>query len=338
MSTNTDDSRYDPLIASFSGARIGVLGDLAADVYVAGYTERVSREAPVLILRYERKWTVAGCAANTAANVRALGASVQLVGLLGEDEPGRDLRRQVAENDIGLEGLVLSSQIDTVTKTRFLAGGRNTTRQQVLRVDHEPPEPPPEPLRIVLRKRVEELDDRVDAWIVSDYGYRTIDDAMKKRLGEIASRKPVIVDSRYDLLSYGPVTVIKPNEDEAIAATTATDGSIPQMRQAASELIERLGVKAVLLTLGSQGMLLHERSGDPILIPAEGTDEIVDLTGAGDTVAAIFTVATASGANFQDAARLANCAAGIVVMKEGAATVSPHELRAALAPAAQPRT
>jgi bifunctional ADP-heptose synthase (sugar kinase/adenylyltransferase) len=154
---------------------------------------------------------------------------------------------------------------------------------------------------------------------------------MRDRLREIATRKPVVVDSRYDVLAFGGVTVVKPNEDEAIAATAATDGSMPHMQQAAGELIERLGVEAVLLTLGNQGMLLRQRESDPVLLPVEGTDEIVDLTGAGDTVAATFTVAVTSGASYRDAAYLANCAAGIAVMKEGAAIVRPGELRAALA-------
>ena len=318
------------LLDALATVRIGVVGDLAADVYVAGLTERISREAPVPILLYESQWTHLGCAANTAANAQALGASVHLVGLLGEDEAGRDLWNQLTASGIDLGGVVRSSQVHTITKTRFLAGARSTSRQQVLRLDREPSVAPPEPLRIVLRSRMQELDDRVDAWIVSDYGCQVIDEDMKRLLRTIAQRKPVLVDSRYAMLSFAGVTVVKPNEEEAIAATSAQDGSVEQMTLAARELTERLAVKTVLITLGNQGMLLAEAGRDPVHLPASGSDEIVDLTGAGDTVAATFTLALAAGADGRTAAELANRAAGLAVMKEGPATVTRDELRAAL--------
>ncbi len=329
--STSNTQRYAALIESLPSARIGVVGDLAADVYVAGLTDRVSREAPVLIIRHEREWTLPGCAANTAANARALGASVELVGLLGQDQPGRELFDQLRERGIGTEGVVRSSQIRTVSKTRFLAGARSTSRQQVMRLDCEPASAPPDALRIALRTRVQQMDERVDVWVVSDYGYRSVDDDLKRLLREIAQQKPVIVDSRYDALSFRGVTVIKPNEDEAIAATGVRDGSIEQMRIAAAKLTELVDVDTVLVTLGNQGMLLHHRAHEPVLLPAAGTDEIVDLTGAGDTVAATFAVAIAADAGYEDAAYLSNCAAGLAVMKEGPATITCAELGAAVA-------
>jgi bifunctional ADP-heptose synthase (sugar kinase/adenylyltransferase) len=139
-----------------------------------------------------------------------------------------------------------------------------------------------------------------------------------------------VVDSRYDARSFGGVTVLKPNEEEAIDATSATDGSAEQMHIAAEELVDRLELQAVLITLGNQGMLLHQRGRACCLIPAVGTDQIVDLTGAGDTVAAVFTAAMAAGRSALEAAHLANAAASIVVMREGVATVSPAELARAV--------
>jgi len=328
--TTPTRQELDDSIASLSGAKVGVVGDVMADIYVSGLTQRVSREAPVVVVKHERQWLLPGGAANVAANVASLGATVEMVGMAGDDEPGRAVRQELTERRVGTEGLLLSNQHQTISKTRFLAGALHTSRQQVLRLDRAGDGVPLDSLRALLRERVERIDERVDAWVVSDYGYGVFDPQFKDMLRQFACVKTVVVDSRYDARSFGGVTVLKPNEEEAIDATSAIDGSTEQMRIAARELVDRLELQAVLITLGNQGMLLHQREGSCFLIPAVGTDQIVDLTGAGDTVAAVFTAAMAAGRSALEAAHLANAAASVVVMCEGVATVSPAELSRAI--------
>jgi len=305
---------------------VGVVGDLVADIYISGLSDRISREAPVPVVRFESQRLVPGCGANVAVNIASLGARVCVAGLVGDDSAGRDLVRTLQDRGVCTEGIVSCPERPTTTKTRVLAGARHTIRQQLVRLDREPPTPPPESLLDRLTDRVHALDDRVGAWVISDYGYHSFDARLKDALRTIAVRKPVLADSRFDTLGFAGVTVVKPNEEEAIRAAGMGNGGIEQMTLAARRLSDRLSVRAVLITLGNQGMLLYEQGRGPEHIPAVGTDEIVDLTGAGDTVAAVFTTALAAGSSMLDAARLANCAASIVVMKEGAASVGPDEL------------
>jgi D-glycero-beta-D-manno-heptose-7-phosphate kinase len=312
------------LIGQLPGARVGVIGDLVCDIYVTGLTDRVSREAPVLIIQQEKEWVVPGCAANTAVNLASLGAQVRLVGILGDDTTADALCKKLRETGVATDDLVQAAERHTISKTRFLAGARHTSRQQVLRLDRQPDRPPEDGLRQRLLQRFRELTSEVDAWIINDYGYESFDEALRDALADAAVHKPVVADSRYGLMDFKGVTVAKPNEQEALAVA-GTD-NIP----AAARLIrDRLNVHAVLVTLGNQGMLLHRETTSE-RIPAAGTDEIVDLTGAGDTVAAVLTAALARNAELSDAAHLANLAGGLVVMKEGAASVTCDELRNAL--------
>jgi rfaE bifunctional protein kinase chain/domain len=310
-------------------ARVGVVGDLVADLYVSGLSDRVSREAPVLIVRYEDEWLRPGGAANVAANVAALGATACVVGLIGDDDAGRQLVRTLGETTglgaVDCQHLVTTPGRATITKTRFLAGAKLTSRQQVLRVDREPAARPASSLHARLAEAVRQVDLTVDAWIVSDYGYGGVDENLRELLREIARRKPVVADSRYELHLFGGMTVLKPNEEEAEAAARTIGLACADEAELAARLEKHLQVNAVLVTLGNKGMVLSSQ-GRLIRIPAVGTEEIVDLTGAGDSVAATMATALAGGADLQTAARLANHAGAVVVMKEGAATASPEEL------------
>jgi rfaE bifunctional protein kinase chain/domain len=320
------------LIDRLVGARVGVLGDLVADLYVSGLTDRVSREAPVLIVRYEHEWLRPGGAANVAANIAALGATACVVGLVGDDAAGRQLVGELMHASGGkveCRHLITAPGRETISKTRFLAGARLTSRQQVLRLDREPATPPDGRLLAVIRDRVAGVDAEVDAWVASDYGYGAFDEALRDLLREIAAQKPVVADSRYETLRFGGVTVIKPNEEEAEAAARKLGIDFEDEAGLAVGLAERLRVKAALVTLGNKGMVLSA-GGAVVRIPAVGTEEIVDLTGAGDSVAATLTAALAGGADIESACRLANHAGAIVVMKEGAATISADELRVSL--------
>ncbi|MEP0841391.1 MAG: bifunctional hydroxymethylpyrimidine kinase/phosphomethylpyrimidine kinase, partial [Phycisphaerae bacterium] len=208
----------------------------------------------------------------------------------------------------------------------FLAGAKLTSRQQVLRLDREPAEAPGGGLLAEIGDRIARLDGEVDAWVVSDYGYGAIGELARGLLREIAGRKPVVADSRYDTRLFAGVTVVKPNEEEAEAAARALGLSFRDEGELAAGLNAALNVKAALVTLGNKGMVLSA-CGRVTRIPAVGTEEIVDLTGAGDSVAAALAAALAAGADLELACRLANHAGAVVVMKEGAATASPEELR-----------
>lgn len=316
-------------IDRLGGAAVGVVGDLVADLYVSGLTDRVSREAPVLIVQYEEEWLRPGGAANVAANVAALGATACLVGLIGEDEAGQRLVGSLSESNGGrtrCDHIIAAPGRSTITKTRFLAGAKLTSRQQVLRLDRQPAAPPGGRLLSEIADRVRRLDEQVGAWIVSDYGYGGCDGPLREVLRGIAARKPVVADSRYHLHLFTGMTVVKPNEEEARAAAHELGFRAADPGGLAAALVGALHARAALVTLGNQGMILG-RSEGVVHIPAVGTEEIVDLTGAGDSVAATLAAALAAQADIETAARLSNHAGAIVVMKEGAATASPDELR-----------
>jgi rfaE bifunctional protein kinase chain/domain len=317
-------------IDRLSGATVGVVGDLVADLYVSGLTDRVSREAPVLIVQYEEEWLRPGGAANVAANITALGANACVVGLIGEDEVGRRLIASLQDESSGkgarCDRVIAAKGRSTITKTRFLAGAKLTSRQQVLRLDRQPVLPPDPKLLAQIAQQVRQLDAGIDAWIVSDYGYGSFDGALCTLFREIAQKKTVVADSRFRLTEFKGLTVVKPNEEEAQAAANELGIKTNNPTDLAACLPGALDAKAALVTLGNQGMLLG-RSQGVLHIPAVGTEEIVDLTGAGDSVAAALTAALAVGADLEIAARLSNHAGAIVVMKEGAATASPDELR-----------
>ncbi len=329
MSNRSTQRHLYDTVDALAGARVGVVGDLVADVYISGLTDRVSREAPVLIVRHEDDWLLPGGAANVAANIAALGATTCLVGTVGDDDIGQRLLSQLGSASFGRVDCARIFQAtgrSTISKTRFLAGARLTQRQQVLRLDRQPAEPPDDASIGRIREQVAAADREVDAWVASDYGYGSFNNALRDLLRDIARRKPVLADSRWELTRFSGLTLLKPNEEEARAAArdlgfcAAEDGAL------AGELASKLQAQAVLVTLGNKGMVLSagEKS---VHIPAVGTEEIVDLTGAGDSVAAVLATAMAAGCDAQTAARLANHAGGIVVMKEGAATASPEELR-----------
>lgn len=320
-------------IDRLAGARVGVVGDLVADLYVSGLSDRVSREAPVLIVRHEKEWLKPGGAANVAANLAALGATARVVGLVGDDPAGRGLLDTLRANrgpgQVVCEQVVVVPGRETIAKTRFLAGAKLTSRQQVLRVDRQPAHPPDDKLLARLGEQIRQADREVDAWIASDYGYGSFDDALRKLLREIAARKCAMADSRWELHRFLGMSVVKPNEEEAAELAHRLGFSAADDESLAGMLVERLQCRSVLITLGNKGMVLAA-DGRVVRIPPSGGEEIVDLTGAGDTVAATLAAAMAAGADIETAARLANHAGGVVVMKEGAATASPAELRQAV--------
>lgn len=319
------------IVRRFSLRKVLIVGDSVADQFVFGVISRVSREAPVFILKHEQTQTAPGGAANCAMNLSALGASVSLVSVAGEDEAGHALLEKLRNSGINCAGVVTSPAVQTTTKVRILAGESHSTRQQVIRIDYEGQSPADFRLRRALHEGLLKNLEVADAVIISDYNYGVLNEEIVAAIREatISRGLPVLVDSRFHLSSYEGFTAATPNEEEVetLLGKTLTDN---HLNSAGQELRDRLGHRALLVTRGSRGMTLFEEGVEPLEIEAVGAREPVDVTGAGDTVIATFTLALASDASFPDAARLANYAGGLVVMKRGTATVSGNELIASL--------
>jgi rfaE bifunctional protein kinase chain/domain len=320
------------LIEGFSSRRVLVLGDLIADEFVYGEVSRVSREAPVLILKYDTTAIVAGGAGNAANNVASLGGRARLVGLVGADPEGRRLIGSF-HRGVDRTHIVRTRGYRTPVKTRILAGGVHAARQQVVRIDRETGWPLDEAVSCALEKKIVPVLDDCDAVLLSDYGSGLVTPALADVIrGAVARRArrrpiPVMLDSRYRLLDYRGLTTCTPNESEVEQVLGIhIDDDAEALERAGRLLLRRTGMQAVLITRGSRGMALFQPRQPAIHLPIFGSDEVTDVTGAGDTVNATFGLALAAGASFYEAARLANYAGGLVVMKRGTATVSAREL------------
>jgi rfaE bifunctional protein kinase chain/domain len=326
--------RLKNLVREFAKRRVLVVGDLLADQFLYGEISRVSREAPVLILRHERTETVPGGAANCAMNLASLGAQAAVVGVVGTDAAGDALLDKLGAAGVDCEQIVRAPEVRTTTKVRILAGQAHSMRQQVIRVDYEGEPPSGAQHKTQLAARLNEAAARADAIIISDYNYGVVDaetiatlrEAVKRREAAEQRLLPVLVDSRFRLLDFTGFTSATPNEDEVEQVLGRRIVDTPTLESAAAELRERLGHRALLITRGNQGMLLLEEGAPPQHIAPVGSHEAVDVTGAGDTVIAAYTLGLVSGASFADAAHLANRAGGIVVMKRGTASVEAREL------------
>jgi len=313
-------------INKFPNTRVAIVGDLVADQFLNGKISRVSREAPVFILRHDETETRPGGAANAAANVAALGGTPLLVGIVGDDPNGLLLKRslETAGVVIGADRVIEASGVQTTTKVRVLAGQHYAARQQVIRIDYENREE----VEIDVSRRIiegAELACRAaDAIVVSDYGYGVVTEDLLALTLHIANERgiPMIVDSRFRLGQFPGATSATPNQEEAeqILGKDLDDAGCKTLR-------ERLSVEALLITRGNKGMTLVESGREPMHIGAVGSTEPVDVTGAGDTVIAAYTLGLAAGMTFADAAAVANHAGGIVVMKKGTATAKIEELR-----------
>lgn len=324
-----DLSRLLELIASFPRQTITVIGDFVVDEYVTGEISRVSREAPVLILRHQKTEIVPGGGANAANNLAALGARVLPVGAVGDDAAGYALVDYFREKGVNVSGLIRVRNGNTTTKTRFLARWSHTARQQVLRVDRENDEPLPESVTAQIGKKVRACIAKSHGVLVSDYGAGSVTPELVKRIGA----KVATLDSRYRLLEYrrAGFTAATPNEPELEALYHTRIGKDEKkLERLGQQALRALGLRALLVTRGKDGMVLFERGKAPHRISVYGAEDAVDVTGAGDTVIAVFTLALAAGASFVEAAHLANYGGGIVVMKRGTATVSRAELEAAI--------
>lgn len=307
----------------FPNKKILIVGDLVADQFLRGTISRVSREAPVFILRHDETETLAGGAANAAVNVASLGGNVALVGLIGQDSNGKSLLEKLRDSKVNCDFTVSSEKFQTTTKVRVLAGQHYAPRQQVIRIDYENQTEIGEDLKDQLKKNLLTASENADAIVISDYNYGVasaeIADLAKKISGE--KNIPLLIDSRFRLENFAGATSATPNHEE-VEQILGKDFSNDDCKI----LCEKLGLESLLITRGNKGMLLVEKNKKPLEIEIIGSSEPVDVTGAGDTVIAAYALGLASGLSFADSANLANHAGGIVVMKKGTASVSLSEL------------
>ena len=365
---DVEPGRLLALIDAIARRRVVVAGDLIADEFIYGEIARVSREAPVLILNYDSTEVVPGGAGNAAGNVASLGGAARIVGLAGRDEAGRRLLATLRRRRVDVKDVLRPVPYGTPTKTRILAGGIHSAKQQVVRIDRASGTAVDDRVRKAFAAHLLRAVRAADALIVSDYGCRLMTPALvaevrkifrlatfakatvvktaeatrsrqKARKGsrgfhlpvEAVVEPPIVIDTRYDLLRYHGMTACTPNESEvehALGIRIGDDARV--LEKAGRTLLRRTRAEAVLITRGSRGMALFQPERPTAHIPIVGSDQIADVTGAGDTVIATFTLALSAGASFEEAAHLANHAGGLVVMKRGTATVSASELRYAI--------
>lgn len=323
------------LIDRFPRVRVAVFGDLIVDEFIYGEIARVSREAPVLILNYDSTEIVPGGAGNAAANVAALGGRAVAIGVAGHDEPGRRVLDALTRAAADTRAVVRARGYVTPTKTRILAGGTHSAKQQVVRIDRAAGTAAGPRDLLAVESRLLAAAAGCDALLVSDYGSGLVTPARvaaaRARLRTRRGAPPMLIDSRYALLRFRGMTACTPNEAEVEHLFGVRIGENRRvLERCGRALLERTRARAALVTRGSRGMALFEPGRPTVHIPIFGSDQIADVTGAGDTVIATMTLALAAGATFDEAARLANYAGGIVVMKRGTATVSAGELRRAV--------
>ena len=318
------------LVDELADQPVIMLVDLVADRFITGAPKRISREAPVLILRYEHEEVLPGGGANAVANVVALGGRPLPVGIVGADASGDELLAAFAARGIPTEGIRRRDGYRTPTKVRILAGGRHSIKQQVVRYDVEGELALADEDRAFLDAQLRRLEGQARVAVLSDYGYGAVDPSLvAPARAAVVDSGTLLCDSRYRLAEFGGVDGATPNEEEAEKTIGRPLGERAALHVAGATLRERLGARFVLVTRGSLGMVLFDDSGCA-QVPVHGTDQVADVTGAGDTVIGTFALALAAGATPLEAALLANYAGGVVVMKRGTATLSREELRAAI--------
>ncbi len=324
--SQTKGKYLEEIIKKFPQPKVLVIGDYIADVYLYGKPFKFSREAPVVVIRHEGEDIIPGGAGNVAHNLTSFGGKVCAVGILGNDEAGNSMLNQLKKSGVDVDGLLRSHIVNTVSKIRIMAGDEHTSRQQVIRIDKLNQELIPARLQEKIYDQFKKLSRDVDVIIVSDHGYGVISDRIISLIQNLAKQKIVIVDSRYQIMRFRGVTAVTPSESETEKAVRKRLFDDQGLERAAHILMDKLKLKAVLITRGNRGMSLLEKPAKFSHIPILRHHDITDITGVGDAVVAVFTLAVASGAGFHDAAILATCAAGVVVTKSGTAVLTREEL------------
>ncbi len=319
------------LVDAMAGQPVVLLADLVADVFITGIPKRISREAPVLILSYQDERLTPGGGANAVANVAALGGKPLPMGVVGDDSHGQRLLRELQRLEVPIQGIAIRPGYRTPTKVRILGGGRHSIKQQIVRYDIE------ETLTLNAEERecfadfLARRTGEAKVAILSDYGYGSVEPGMLSQMrAALGERAILLADSRYRLGEFLGVDGATPNEEEAEAMLGEKIDDDPERLEAAGRCLrESLDARFLLITRGSRGMSLFKPELSAHL-PVSGTDQVADVTGAGDTVIGTFALALAAGADPLEAAILANYAGGVVVMKMGTATCSPEDLKRAI--------
>src|SRR5436309_4160888 len=327
--------RLHTMIERFAGKRILVIGDMVADEYMIGRPKSISREAPVLILELNEERTVPGGATNVAVNACTLGAEVFLAGVVGDDLPGQRLRKAISDLQMHQEGLVTDAQRPTSTKTRILAGSPQIVQQHIVRIDRVDTSEIEQPGKGYICDYIQRMLPSVDAIVLSDYENGVISPDIIETCIPLARalNKVVVVDSHGSLFRFQGVTALTPNQPEAELTLGRVITSKADLEEAGQRLLDGSHAQSVLITRGGEGMSLFEIDKPPLHLPVNQLDhgiEVVDTNGAGDTVAATFTLALTAGASFAESAYLANAAAALVVRRLGCASNMPEELMSAI--------
>ena len=328
-------------LPDFSKLRVAVVGDLIADHYMVCEPRGLSREAPVMVLDYTEEHLGAGGAANVARNLNALGAETICLGAVGRDARGRELIEVLRVDGIDVAGILAVPDWVTTTKTRIVAAEPRRSLSQVLRVDRGPKAPMEDAWRRLVQERLAEVVDRVDAIVLSDYELGLFDPGLARAAARLSERLPVVLDPRSSLADFDGVTALMPNVGELArftgrAAAELDDGAA--LASAARELRSTFAARDLVVTRGTPGMALFsdEAPEGGAWVGASGAGNVTDVTGAGDTAAAVYTLALAAGLDSIQAMTLANAASGVVVMEHGAAVCTPAALRDALPIAPSP--
>jgi rfaE bifunctional protein kinase chain/domain len=331
--------RVDELLEAFRRQRIVVVGDMVADEYLYGHPARISREAPVVVLEFVRRRLVPGGATNVAVNLRSLGASVEVVGAIGNDVIGQELATVLVGIGIGTAGLIVDPGRPTSTKTRIIGGGAQVVHQQMVRIDRVSREPlPPGPRDALLQATAHALEG-ASGLILSDYEHGVLDPHVIAACLPSVPEAGIVttVDSHGDLFRFQGVTLATPNQPEAEATLKHPMPNAEALRTGGQEILQGMGAQGLLLTRGSEGMVVLDRHGLFQELPAYNVAEVSDVTGAGDTVAAVATLVLCAGGSLVEAAVAGTVAAGLVVRRLGAATTNVQELGAALRACLTPR-
>jgi len=322
------------LIESFSKLRLVVIGDVMLDRFIWGSVSRISPEAPVPVVEVNRESVYPGGAANVARNITPFGAKAELIGLIGMDSEGEVLAGALEKNHIGIDHLLIEKNFPTITKTRVIA-----QHQQVVRIDREKKQALTEAARTLVLNQLKDVIGEVDGIIIEDYGKGLIDDELVRKVVDIATDGDVIVTvdpNPKNHINWKGVSAVKPNRSEAFHEAGMPDVSShlapledDDLLEVGSRLMKRWESQYVLITLGEQGMILFSDGNDPYHIPTRAR-EVFDVSGAGDTAIAVFTMALCAGANALTASDLSNRASGVVVGKLGTAEITKADLLKAL--------
>jgi len=325
-------NKLSQLVDRFTDSRIAVVGDLVIDEYIFGSPERVSREAPVLIIRENERDVRLGGAGNVVANIRALGGRPRPVGLIGADDIGERLMNLMANRGINAEGIMVDPDRFTTTKTRVLGGGRNTVRQQMVRIDRQSDVQVDPSIRTILVEHIRRALEGADALVVSDYAEGVVEVEVFDEVMRIINDKtvPVFVDSRHRIEHFLGADTLVPSEEELFGASKLNVATEEGLEKAGRWLLQVSQCSAAMVKRGRKGVALFMPGQPTLKVPAYGPEEVADRTGAGDTVLAAYSLARSVGAEPADALRIANTAGGISVTKSGTAVVKAEELKRAL--------